>query len=313
MKDNKSSFLLVVSLLLLSLSLALLSIWGYQFFNGNQRGDSGVFKKDTSPSGKVNSTTRDSLMDIYARTISKLDLRIDSAKNTTDSLIGNVNANITEINSLKEEISLLLKSKLTKESLNSAREKINELKLKIEELQHKNLSVEKENEQLKAMLQQYNNNGSFPHTNVTPAQKLPAANNTVKLTPAAAIVLTGIRVNAVFVIDDKDQETLQAIETQKINGSFAVKSNIAAEDADIFISVIQPNGKVLQNSDWEVGTFETPDGRKIYSQKIHTRLEANEDKLLHFSLSADSFDKGNYTVLIYHNGSVIGKLVMSLS
>lgn len=313
MKDNKSSFLLVLSLLLLSLSLVLLSIWGYRFFNTNQKNKSGAFQKEASALAKVNTSTRDSLIYLYTNTISKLDLRIDSAKNTTDSLRVNVDDKMTQIISLKEEIKLLLKSEVTNENLSRAREKINELRWKVEELQNKNLSIEKENEQLKAMLLQYNNNGSLPHTDAAPASKLPAVNNTTKTLPVATFVLTGIRVKAVFVKDDKDQETLQAIETQKINGSFKVKSNTATEEEDLFISIIQPNGKVLQNSDWEVGTFETPEGRKIYSQKIQIRLEAKEEKLLHFSISADSFDKGNYTVLIFHHGLVTGKLVLSLS
>ncbi|MDN3655076.1 hypothetical protein QWZ08_05535 [Ferruginibacter paludis] len=315
MKDNKSSLLLVVSLLLLSLSLVLLAIWGYQFFNNNNKGNSSL-QKQTSSVASINANLRDSLLDAYSRTINKLDVRIGTAKNTADSLMENVDDKITEINSLKEEIRILLKNTVSRESLNNAREKINELQRKIDQLQNNIITVENENKQLKALLQQYDKDGyEQQHNNAAqspsaPPAKLPAAE---KKSPAPTFLLTGIRVMAFSAKDDKEQETLKASETEKINGSFTVKSNAAKDNADIYVCIMQPNGKVVQNSDWEVGAFDTPEGRKIYSHKINTRFDSGEEKLLHFSVGADHFEKGNYTVLIYYNGQVIGKLVMSLS
>jgi gas vesicle protein len=314
MKDNKSSLLLVVSLLLLSLSLVLLAIWGYQFFNSSDRENISL-KKDTPSAASINANTHDSLLDVYSKTINKLDVRIDAAKNTADSLMENVDDKITEINSLKEEIRVLLKNSVSRESLKIAKEKISDLQQKIAQLQERNVTIEQENKELKALLQQYDKDGSAQHSNTAPppapaASKLPAADNK----PAApTFLLTGIRVMALSVKDDKEQETLKASETEKINGSFTVKSNAIADNADIYICLVQPNGKVVQNSDWEVGAFDTPEGRKIYSHKISTRFDSGEEKLLHFSVSADNFEKGNYTVLIYYSGHVIGKLVVSLS
>ena len=121
MKDNKSSLLLVVSLLLLSLSLVLLAIWGYQFFYSNERENISL-KKEAPSAASINANTHDSLLDVYSKTINKLDIRIGAAKNTADSLMGNVDDKITEINSLKDEIKVLLKNTVSRESLNSARE-----------------------------------------------------------------------------------------------------------------------------------------------------------------------------------------------
>jgi TolA-binding protein len=317
MKDNKSSLLLVVSLLLLSLSLVLLAIWGYQFFNSNDKQNISLQNKTPSAAAAMNASTRDSLLDVYSKTIKKLDVRIGAANTTADSLMENVDDKITEINALKEEIRVLLKNNVSRESLNSARQKIDELQRKIEILQGRNVAIENENKELKALLQQYDTKGNAQQ-NTTPAT--PAAqpgkspyNNRPAIAGSPTFVLTGIRVIAFSAKDDKEQETLKASETEKINGSFTVKSNGADDDADIFISVLQPNGKVLQNSDWEVGTFDTPEGRKIYSHKIHTTFGNGEEKLLHFSIGTDNLEKGNYTVLIYYHGRTIGKLVMSLS
>jgi hypothetical protein len=77
--------------------------------------------------------------------------------------------------------------------------------------------------------------------------------------------------------------------------------------------VLRPNGKAGQNSAWDAGTFYTPEGIKIYTNKISVSFEKDEEKQLHFSLSWANLKKGNYTVLIYSNGLIIGRLIKSLS
>jgi hypothetical protein len=79
------------------------------------------------------------------------------------------------------------------------------------------------------------------------------------------------------------------------------------------VVVLQPDGQVLQKSAWESGTFETRDGKKIYSCKLRCDALQGEAKQLNFSLSADSYQKGNYTMHIYHNGVLIGRASKILS
>jgi glutathionyl-hydroquinone reductase len=77
---------------------------------------------------------------------------------------------------------------------------------------------------------------------------------------------------------------------------------------------MQPNGKVLKNSAWETGIFETKeDGRKMYSQKIRFDYNKGETKRCNFSVIADNYPKGNYTFQIYHNGVLIANTVKTLS
>lgn len=312
MRDTKSSLLLIVSLLLLSLSLVLLSIWGYQFFSSSQKEISKPHKKIQLTTTTDTVSTYDSLLKIYTSTINKLDSRIDSVKVSTDSLIGNVDVKLNEINTLKDEINAILKNKSSKETLTTARGKIDELQLKVAQLQNRNFNIEKENKRLKAMLQELDEDkdGSSQHINVAPAHsKSPVS----KTTPTQAFVVKDIVVTALQVKDNKELETFKASETEKLSGSFIIKSNIPRKNANIFIAVLHPNGKAGQNSDWEAGTFYTPEGIKIYTNKIPTSFEKGEEKQLYFSVSADNFEKGNYTVLIYFNGLIIGRLVKSLS
>jgi regulator of replication initiation timing len=90
-------------------------------------------------------------------------------------------------------------------------------------------------------------------------------------------------------------------------GSFAIK-NLTDEKikGDILIVVTQPNGKVLQKSPWESGTFQSDNGRKIYSCRLRIENEKGEAKMLTFSLPGNKNLSGIYTVQIYHNGILIG-------
>ena len=82
---------------------------------------------------------------------------------------------------------------------------------------------------------------------------------------------------------------------------------------DIMIVVVQPNGQVLQKSPWESGSFETNEGKKVYSCKIRCETARGENKQYNFSLTADKFYKGNYVMQVYHNGVLLARINKSLS
>lgn len=73
------------------------------------------------------------------------------------------------------------------------------------------------------------------------------------------------------------------------------------------VVILQPNGKVLQNSTWETGVFYTREGKQLYSNKLRFDHQAGENKKLQFAISADKFLPGKYLVQLYHNGAMIGK------
>jgi hypothetical protein len=84
-------------------------------------------------------------------------------------------------------------------------------------------------------------------------------------------------------------------------------------ESDIMVVVIQPNGQVLQKSEWEAGSFETTAGRKIYSCKLRCKTMQGESKQLNFSLDAETYLKGIYTLQLYYNGVLIGKAYKTLT
>jgi hypothetical protein len=79
------------------------------------------------------------------------------------------------------------------------------------------------------------------------------------------------------------------------------------------VVILQPNGQVLKTSGWESGTFNTADGKKIYSYKFNFNYSRGEAKKLAFTLKTGSLVKGNYTMAVYYNGQMIGKTVKTFS
>ena len=319
MRDSRSSLLLIVSLLLFLMSFVILCTWGYNAYykTKDEKKATAIFIKDTAAITKatreIANATRDSLQKIYAATIQNLDRRFDSTLNYADTLKGSLNVKLAEFYKLKTEISDILKDRSNNADLGLARRKISELQKRIDDLLGKNNEVEEENKRLYAMIQQLSKEKS-PEQNVLPVvfDTKPVSNRST--IPVSVFQAYDLHLSAVMVIDDKELETFQAMQTDKFVGSVVVKNNNAINNvAEIFIVVLQPDGHVLQKSAWESGTFETLDGKKIYSCKLRFDYIRGEPKKLLFSLSTDKYMKGNYTMQVYYNGSLIGKMYKTLT
>ena len=319
MRDSRSSLLLIVSLLLFLMSFVILCTWGYNAYykTKDEKKATAIFIKDTAAITKatreIANATRDSLQKIYAATIQNLDRRFDSTLNYADTLKGSLNVKLAEFYKLKTEISDILKDRSNNADLGLARRKISELQKRIDDLLGKNNEVEEENKRLYAMIQQLSKEKS-PEQNILPVvfDTKPVSNRST--IPVSVFQAYDLHLSAVMVIDDKELETFQAMQTDKFVGSVVVKNNNAINNvAEIFIVVLQPDGHVLQKSAWESGTFETLDGKKIYSCKLRFDYIRGEPKKLLFSLSTDKYMKGNYTMQVYYNGSLIGKMYKTLT
>ena len=126
--------------------------------------------------------------------------------------------------------------------------------------------------------------------------------------------IADMRITALTVTDNSEIETSQAFQTDKLVCSLTLKNNnFQNNTGDIFIVVLQPNGQTLQKSTWESGTFQSNDGKKIYSCRLHFDYSKGETKQLLFSLNAANYIKGNYTMQVYCKGVLIGKIVKLLS
>lgn len=319
MKEIRSSLLLLVSLLLFLMSFIILCTWGYNAYYRNKDKAKGevMMRKDTAAIAKatrdIARATRDSLRTIYALTIRDMDRRFDSTLAYADSLRVPINLKLAEFYKLKKEISDILKEKNNDADLEMARGKITELQKKVEDLVGKNYEVEQENKKLYAIISQLSKEKTAEQT----SRPVVYDNKTIPEKPGSTgniFQAYEIRLTAMMVNDDKEAETFQALQADKFVGSLIVKNNNAVNNvAELFIIINRPDGKVMQKSSWESGTFETMEGRKIYSLKLRFDYIKGEPKKLLFTLPGEQFIKGTYQMQVYHNGIVIGKISKTLN
>jgi hypothetical protein len=308
MRDTKSLSLLLLSSVLFLLSIILLCTWGYQYYHQIQQDKTkAAVAKNTPPA--VPDGTRDSLLKIYKATLNSLDNRFDTASYYADSLTGKLDINLKEFYRLRDEIAILLQDKNATVDIILARKKIGELQQKVEVLKYRNTDVEKENKKLKAILEDMAKQTKGIEQNTKQIEK---ENNNLAEKINTLVAVSAANLNLSALANNEQQETTEAAQTEKLVGSFTVKSNMTAR-CDIVVVVVQPNGQVLQKSAWESGSFETPEGKKIYSCKIRCETARGENKQVNFSLTADKYLKGKYTMQIYHNGVLIGRMNKTLS
>ena len=162
-----------------------------------------------------------------------------------------------------------------------------------------------------------NNNADLKSlNNPTKREKIKPVTTTTandKTIATSFFALSALDVKGLYEDDNKYVETNQANKTNKLNGTFELK-NLHSEikNGEIHVVITKPDGKLLQSSTWDAGTFETESGRRIYSTKVKYSCDIGETKKLNFLITADQYPKGNYSIDFYQNGYVIGKTIKIL-
>ena len=295
------------------LSVGLVGTWIYHLYDKTQYSSrrTEVYIKD---SVAVAEGIKDSLQKLYVSAIINLDTRLDSTRSSADSLKSQLNVKLGEIYKLKSEIDGILKNKgASKADMDIARQKITELQQLIDNLKGEKNSMEEEKKQLNNILSQLSGEISGLQQNM---KKLGDENKilTEKINLASVFVASEVKLLPVTIKNDKEQETNQAKKVSKLIASFTVQNNVNEyANADVYIVIIQPDGKVLKNDVWESFSMETYNGNKIaYTRKLRFEYIKGEAKHMLFSLNADDYQKGNYTLQIYHNGYMVGQVVKIL-
>ncbi|HMJ48650.1 MAG TPA: hypothetical protein VK498_15065 [Ferruginibacter sp.] len=311
MKDVKVSLLIVVSCLLLMAAFIVLWTWGYHSYykERDEKRSAALFTKDSI---SIANGTRDSIQKLYLATLNKLNTTIDSTQVKTDSITGNLDTRLKEFYRLSDEIATILKNRKADADPGSALRKIADLQKKIDDLRNRNIDVEDENKQLASVLQQISDERKIPVQNIRTVnlESKPPQDPVAEASYGAS----DLRLAAVTVNNEKEQETTSAERAEKIVGSFSIKNNVNQNTTgEMVIVVLQPDGQVLQKSTWESGSFNTTEGKKVYSVKLRVDSAPKEAKRLNFSLTSDNYQKGNYIFQIYHNGKMIGRAVKTLT
>ncbi len=311
MRDYKSSLLILLSvLLLISAGLFFTALYHFYYKMPVPVPLAKGISKDTAITTE---RTHDSLLKIYTTAIHDLDKGFDSTWFHADSLKTNLDIKLSEFYKLRSEIKAILTDRSSNADLEIAGEKIVEMQERIAALRYTNLDVEKENKRLNALLSQLTVNEKVEKP-ITSSAIIESRSVPKGASGSDVFTLSELRFSAIQIDDNRELETNKTEQTEKLLGSFKVRNkNFQNSNAEIMVVVLQPDGRVLQNSPWETGTFETPEGKKIYSTKLRFDYNQGEAKQLLFSLTADKFQQGNYILNIYQNGRLIGKMVKTLS
>lgn len=307
MKDIKTS-------LLAMLSVGLVGTWIYHLYDKTQYASQRkeIYIKDSIA---VAQAVQDSLQQLYARSLQSLDRKLDSTQFGADSLRFTLETKLIEINRLRNEINSILKNRgASQADMLTARQKIAELQTLVEEMKGQKLTMEEEKQQLSATMNRLNGEINGLQENV---RKLGDENKvlTDKMTLASLFVASELKLSPVMVKNDKEVETTQAKKTSKLVISFTVQNNLTDYDGtDVFIIITQPDGKVLTPDVWESATpMTTHSGdRKNYTRKVRFEYFKGESKQLTFSINADAYQSGAYSLQLYHKGHKIGQTSKTL-
>lgn len=297
------------------LSIGLVATWVYHLADktrySKQRKE--IYIKDSLA---VAQGVEDSLQRIYSLTLNELGTQLDSTRTKAGMLRSELNEKLSEIYRLRAEIAGILKrNNIKKTDIDLARKKTIELQMLVNELQNRNSTIEEEKQEVTTMLDKVNLQvRTLENTNLQLDQENKRL--TEKASQATALYSSGVRISAVMVKNNKEQETSAVRKTSKLVISFDVLNNFTDyESTEVYVVITQPDGKLLSTDAWEsAGTVETKsDGKIRYTRIIRFDYQKGESKHLNFSINAEEYQAGTYLLELYHNGYKIGQAKKVLS
>jgi myosin heavy subunit len=307
-------------LLIVLLCIGLVGTWAYHLYDKTQYSSrrTEIFVKD---SAAIADAVRDSLMKLYSDTIQAMDSRLISAESGNSNLKSQLDNTFSEMNALKTQINTILRNKNSNRTdLAKAREMINELQEKVDDLNSSNNSIAEEKDRMNSQMQQLTVQIDKLQQNVqTLSTENIALSEQIKM--ASLFVASQINITAMQIRGNKkEEETADAGKADKFIASFMVQNLMYQYNpAEVLVVVYEPNGEILQNSDWDVETQEAKSqGSQVQTLRKFTRRVKfdyikGEQKQIFFSLHADKFQPGTYTIELWHKGVLIGKAQTSLS
>ena len=242
--------------------------------------------------------------------------RLDSMSTVNASLGSKLSEKNGEIAKVKLAIrGILNKRNASASELSKAKLLIASLNGKIESLQAEVVRLAKENDNLsneKALLTMEKERLTSDLTSTTNVkQELEK-----KVDIAATLNASNIQITPVNIKKNgKEKISTVAKRIDKLVISFDVDNRIAtAGTTDVYVLVIDPDGKPLTVNGQSSGTFNTRiDGYKSFTAKVPVEVETAKKKNVEFAFKPDAnFQQGNYTIQIYQNGFMIGEETQSL-
>jgi hypothetical protein len=303
LKESRISFLVLFSLCLLLLAFIILFAWGFMYYRNaaeTVKAQPALVIKDSSA---LAAKIKDSLQGVYTATWQQLNQQLDAANNNADSIQGNMNMKYEEFSQIRSEIARILETNKTPTEIEAARLKLIALQFRLDDWRKKYNDVAAENVRLSSLLRQLvaapQNNRPVAGTSVAAA--IPAANR-INDNNLPVMKVQGLQLRA----EENDDQV-------KLRGSLDVTNNDNNSAVEMFVVILQPDGKLLKQSGWNSGSFETREGTKIYSCKLRFDCPKGENKSLDFTVPSDNLQKGMYSIQVFHKGIMVARGSKNLS
>ncbi|MFS8082689.1 MAG: hypothetical protein ACMG51_04490 [Ginsengibacter sp.] len=289
---RKALFLVIFGLVIVTALFLVVSVWAYQeYFSRKQPGvnipilaeqqkvssDTAVLKINSNPEKPT----------VTASGMNEMD--------TTVSL----DEKMKEYDRLKNEIANNTATKQTPSD--SILKRIDYLEKSILELNNRNEEVAADNRRLGRLVKQMADGKGEKITKSQPT------NRTVPVSPIEVdntnIDVSNISLKA-LTPGGTLSSTLSASNAEGLKGSFYVK-NTGHKTGVFNIVLLLPDGKVLRQSGWETGVFNTVSGKKVYTTQVHLN---DDNETMQFTVKSSALTDGIYTLQIYFEGKMVGQL-----
>ena len=297
-KDNRNNIIILVSILLVA-------SWVYFFYARNQS-NAIINEKDAQYA------TLDSAKNQVQQEYDEAMMRINDLTSMNSGLDSLVKTRDKELGIIKDKFkSLVTKQNATKSDLEEAKNLVAELNGKISDYVREIERLQAENMQLttdKNNLTTENKNLSNNLANTEAAKK--EAENKVDV--GSTLHASNFKIVAINERNSgKEKSTSSAKRADKLRISFNLDENLIATAGlkQLYIIAKDPSGKVIAEESLGSGKVGTrKDGQIDFTTKIDVEYKTGEAKYVGFDLrQTDSYNKGNYTVIVYQNGFKIGE------
>lgn len=283
MQNSRYFFVTIAALVLITVSIVFISIWGYRaFIAGNTH--------------VIRDTVYAQLSDTSQKTPARESLQpIINDPSIQDTL--ELHQKLLQLEQLQAEIKMLLENRKTPDTSGTDK-KIKKLEKDIQLLEQRNKSVIAYNRRLERTV-----NKLVKSENAKPITE---EKSTIQSVVELPVKISNV---SLYALNNELAETTDASGTNILRGSFFVKAS-GISSGELIVVVMGPDGKVVISGPWQSGYFDTPDGRKLYSTKLH--FEKPEQRL-NFSINTENLKQGTYVLQIFYKGNMIASLRKSLS
>ncbi len=288
--NRKALFLVIFGLVIMTALFLMITVWAYQeYFNKKNLAtnivDASTLKKAARDTAVFGVSSNPEKPAVITTGINEID--------TTRSL----EEKIREYDSLRNELVIYAANKTIPSD--SIHQKIAYLEKNILELKDRNEKVAADNKRLGQLVKQLASSNTQKVTKNQPSKK---SISTTSITDENKNV--NISNISMRLYSDNLSSTLTPSSAEGLQGSFFVK-NLNQTSGVFNIVLLLPDGKILRQSGWETGIFNTSSGKKVYTTQLHLNADSES---MQFTVKSSSLTDGIYTLQIYYNGKIVGQL-----